>query len=431
MNPENQPRGLHAIEFASTAELQALQLERLQWSLAHSYAHVPTYRTKFDTAGFHPDDLRSLSDLHRFPFTTKDDLRANYPFGMFGVPREQVRRVHASSGTTGKPTVVGYTQSDLDMWSSVYQRSLVAAGVRAGDIVHVSYGYGLFTGGLGAHYAAEDLGCTVVPASTGQTARQVQLLNDFGATVLLSTPSYALVLADEFRNQGIDPASTPLRVGLFGAEPWSEDMRTEIEQAFAIDAVDIYGLSEIIGGGVANECIETKDGPTVWEDHFYPEIIDPDTGEVLPDGTAGELVFTTLTRTAGPMVRYRTRDICSLEPGTARSMRRISRIAARSDDMLIIKGVNVFPSQFEELVMRDPRLSPHFVLELFERDRQTQIRALVEVLPGTADPVAVADELRSAVRQHVGISAEVAVVEAGSIPRSEGKATRVRDLREG
>ncbi|MGI9613381.1 MAG: AMP-binding protein, partial [Acidimicrobiales bacterium] len=334
--PTRGGRGLHPIEFAPPNELQALQLERLQWSLGHAYAHVPSYRQLFDAAEMHPSDATSLEALERFPFTTKAELRDNYPFGMFAVPRDQVVRIHASSGTTGKATVVGYTQSDLDMWSSVYQRSLVAAGVRPGDIVHVAYGYGLFTGGLGAHSGAEQLGCTVVPASTGQTSRQVQLLVDFDATVLLSTPSYALVLADEFRAQGIDPASTSLRVGLFGAEPWSEATRTEIEAAFGIDAVDIYGLSEVIGGGVANECVETKDGPTIWEDHFYPEVIDPKTGDVLPDGETGELVFTSLTKVAMPVIRYRTRDICSLQPGTARSMRRISRVAARSDDMLII-----------------------------------------------------------------------------------------------
>ena len=436
-NRMNQPtpiragRGLHAIEFAPRAELEALQLERLRWSLGHAYAHVPTYRQLFDAAGIHPADATSLDDLRRFPFTTKAELRDNYPFGMFAVPRDQVLRIHASSGTTGKATVVGYTQSDLDMWSAVYQRSLVAAGVRPGDIVHVAYGYGLFTGGLGAHYGAEQLGCTVVPASTGQTSRQVQLLVDFDATVLLATPSYALVLADEFRAQGIDPASTALRVGLFGAEPWSEATRIEIEAAFGIDAVDIYGLSEVIGGGVANECVETKDGPTIWEDHFYPEVIDPDNGEVLPDGETGELVFTSLTKVAMPVIRYRTRDICSLQPGTARSMRRISRVAARTDDMLIIKGVNVFPSQFEELVMADPRLTPHFLLEVSSQGRQEGIKAILEPKPDAPDRSSIASDFAQTVRQRIGISVEVETVPAGTVDRSSGKAVRVRDLRQG
>ena len=433
ISPESRAdgRGLHPIEFAPQHELEALQLERLQWSLAHAYAHVSAYRQLFDAAGVHPSDATSLKELRHFPFTTKTELRDNYPFGMFAVPREQVLRIHASSGTTGKATVVGYTQADLDMWSAVYQRSLVAAGVRPGDIVHVAYGYGLFTGGLGAHYGAEQLGCTVVPASTGQTSRQVQLLVDFDATVLLATPSYALVLADEFRAQGIDPASTSLRVGLFGAEPWSEATRTEIETAFGIDAVDIYGLSEVIGGGVANECVETKDGPTIWEDHFYPEIIDPDTGDVLPDGETGELVFTSLTKVAMPVIRYRTRDICSLQPGTARTMRRISRVAARSDDMLIIKGVNVFPSQFEELVMADPRLTPHFLLEVSNQGRQEGIKAILEPRPGTSGHLTIAAEFVHLVRQRIGISIEVEIVAPGAIERSTGKAVRVRDLRHG
>ena len=422
-------RGLHAVEFASADELEALQVERLRWSLAHAYAHVDVYRRLFDEAGVHPSELRGLADLRLFPFTTKTELRDSYPFGMFAVPREQVVRIHASSGTTGKPTVVGYTQSDIDMWADVYQRSLVAAGVRAGDIVHVAFGYGLFTGGLGGHYGAERLGCTVVPASTGQTARQVQLLVDFDADVLLATPSYALVLADEFRAQGIDPASTSLRVGLFGAEPWSEAMRAEIEEAFGIDAVDIYGLSEVIGGGVGNECVETKDGPTIWEDHFYPEVIDAGTGEVLPDGETGELVFTSLTKVAMPVVRYRTRDICSLQPGTARAMRRISRIAARTDDMLIIRGVNVFPSQFEELILADHRLTPHFLLEVSRQGRQEGITAVVEPRAGAIDHEAVAADLAEAVRQRIGISVAVRVVPDGTVERSAGKAVRVKDLR--
>ena len=422
-------RGLHPIENAPIPEIRALQLERLKWSLAHAYAHVPTYQQLFDQAGVHPSDLHSLEDLHRFPFTSKKELRDNYPFGMFAVPRSQVLRVHASSGTTGKPTVVGYTQSDLDMWSHVFQRSLMAAGARPGDVVHVAYGYGLFTGGLGAHYGAEQYGCTVVPASVGQTARQVQLLVDFDADVLCATPSYALVVADEFRNQGIDPASTSLRVGIFGAEPWSEAMRAELEDAFGIDAVDIYGLSEVIGGGVANECVETKDGPTIWEDHFYPEIIDPDSGEVLGEGETGELVFTSLTKEAMPVIRYRTRDICSLQPGTARSMRRMGRVAARSDDMLIIRGVNVFPSQFEELVSADPRLTGHFFLEVHERGRMEGITAVLEPKPDATDHETIAQEFASTVRQRIGVAVEVRTVEPEGVPRSEGKAQRVRDLR--
>ncbi|WP_420438425.1 phenylacetate--CoA ligase PaaK [Candidatus Poriferisodalis sp.] len=422
-------RGLHPIENAPIPEIRALQLERLKWSLSHAYAHVPAYQQLFDQAGVHPSDLRSLDDLQRFPFTSKTELRENYPFGMFAVPREQVLRVHASSGTTGKPTVVGYTQADLDMWAHVFGRSLVAAGVRPGDVVHVSYGYGLFTGGLGAHYGAEQFGCTVVPASVGQTARQVQLLVDFDADVLCATPSYALVIADEFANQGIDPRSTSLRVGIFGAEPWSEAMRAELEDAFGIDAVDIYGLSEVIGGGVANECVETKDGPTIWEDHFYPEIIDPDSGEVLPEGETGELVFTSLTKEAMPVIRYRTRDICSLQPGTARSMRRMGRVAARSDDMLIIRGVNVFPSQFEELVSADPRLTGHFFLEVHERGRMESITAVLEPRPDAGDHETIAQEFAGTVRQRIGIAVEVRTVEPDGIPRSEGKAQRVRDLR--
>ena len=422
-------RGLHPIENAPIPQIRALQLERLKWSLAHAYAHVPAYQQLFDQAGVHPSDLRSLDDLQRFPFTSKTELRENYPFGMFAVPLEQVLRVHASSGTTGKPTVVGYTQADLDMWAHVFQRSLVAAGVRPGDVVHVSYGYGLFTGGLGAHYGAEQFGCTVVPASVGQTARQVQLLVDFDADVLCATPSYALVIADEFRNQGIDSRSTSLRIGIFGAEPWSEAMRAELEDAFGIDAVDIYGLSEVIGGGVANECVETKDGPTIWEDHFYPEVIDPDSGEVLPEGETGELVFTSLTKVAMPVIRYRTRDICSLQPGTARSMRRMGRVAARSDDMLIIRGVNVFPSQFEELVSADPRLTGHFFLELHERGRMEGITAVLEPKPDAADHETIVQEFAGSVRQRIGIAVEVRTVEPDGIPRSEGKAQRVRDLR--
>ena len=416
------------IETAPVDELRALQLERLRWSVSHAYANVGHYRRSFDAAGVHPDDIVSLDDLARLPFTTKQDLRDNYPFGMFAVPRERVRRVHASSGTTGKATVVGYTQSDLDMWADVYVRSLLAAGVRPGDVVHVAYGYGLFTGGLGAHYAVERLGCTAVPASVGQTARQVQLLVDFDADVVMGTPSYALVLADEFRRQGIDPASTSLRLGMFGAEPWSEAMRSEIERAFGIDAVDVYGLSEVIGGGVANEYVETKDGPTIWEDHFYPEVVDPDTGEVLAEGETGELVFTSLTKVAMPVIRYRTRDICALEPGTVGTMRRMSRVAARTDDMLIVKGVNVFPSQFEELVIADARLAPHFFLELTSGDRMDELTLVVEPVADAAAGDA-ASALAAAVRSVIGIGVDVRVEAAGSIERSEGKAKRVVDLR--
>lgn len=422
-------RGLHDIENASIDEIRALQLQRLQWTVRHVYAQVPHYRRAFDDAGVVPDDIRHLEDLQRLPFTTKADLRDNYPFGLFAVPRRDVARVHASSGTTGKATVVGYTQGDLDMWVDVYQRSLVAAGVRPGDIVHVAYGYGLFTGGLGAHYAAEQFGCTVVPASSGQTARQVRLLIDFDAHALLCTPSYALVIADEFRRQGIDPAATSLRVGLFGAEPWSESMRAELERTFSIDAVDIYGLSEVIGGGVANECVETKDGPTIWEDHFYPEIIDPETGAVLPDGTPGELVFTSLTKVAMPVIRYRTRDLACLLPGSARTMRRMGRVSARTDDMLIVKGVNVYPSQFEELVMRDARLTPHFQLELTRSGRLDGLTVVIEPHAGRNDADTIASDFATAVQSQIGLGVDVRIAAAGSIERSEGKAKRVVDLR--
>ncbi|MDQ5941210.1 MAG: phenylacetate-CoA ligase, partial [Pseudomonadota bacterium] len=330
---------LEPIEKASRDELVALQTERLKWSLKHAYDNVPHYRQKFDAAGVHPDDLKTLADLAKFPFTTKQDLRENYPYGMFAVPREEVVRVHASSGTTGKPTVVGYTQNDIDMWATLMARSIRASGGKKGDIVHVAYGYGLFTGGLGAHYGAEKLGCTVIPMSGGQTEKQVQLIMDFQPDIIMVTPSYILNIADEFRRQGIDPRETKLRLGIFGAEPWTDQMRKEIEATFGIDAVDIYGLSEVIGPGVANECIETKDGPVVWEDHFYPEIIDPATGQVLPDGEHGELVFTSLTKEALPVIRYRTRDLTRLLPPSARSMRRMGKITGRSDDMLIIRGV--------------------------------------------------------------------------------------------
>jgi phenylacetate-CoA ligase len=367
------------IETASRDEISALQFERLRWSLRHAYENVEHYRQKFDAHGAHPDDLKTLDDLRKFPFTTKDDLRQNYPFKMFAVPRDQVVRVHASSGTTGQPTVVGYTQDDIDMWATLMARSIHAAGGRRGDMVHIGYGYGLFTGGLGAHYGAERLGCTVIPMSGGQTEKQVQLIADFQPDIIMVTPSYLLNLADEFKRQRIDPASTGLRVGLFGAEPWTQQMRLEIEGSFAIDAIDLYGLSEVIGPGVASECIESKDGPVIWEDHFYPEVIDPTTGEVLPDGRHGELVFTSLTKQALPMIRYRTRDLTCLLPPTARSMRRIDKITGRSDDMLIIRGVNVFPSQIEELILKQPKLSPHYLIEVWRDGHLDSVAVDVEL----------------------------------------------------
>src|SRR3954470_12614552 len=356
--------GLDAIETASRDEIAGLQRERLAWTLRHAYTNVAHYRTAFDSAGVHPDDFRTLDDIAKFPFTTKQDLRANYPFGMFAVPREKLVRVHASSGTTGKPTVVGYTAKDIETWAHVVARSIYAAGGRPGMTVHIAYGYGLFTGGLGAHYGPERRGCTVVPVSGGQTERQVRLINDLKPEIIMVTPSYMLALLDEFERQGLDARASSLKIGIFGAEPWTEDMRGEVQERAGLDAVDIYGLSEVIGPGVANECVETKDGLHIWEDHFFPEIIDPATGEVLPDGVSGELVFTTLTKEALPLIRYRTRDLTSLLPGTARTMRRMARIAARSDDMLIVRGVNVFPSQIEEILLADARLSPHYVLEL-------------------------------------------------------------------
>ncbi|MBS37073.1 MAG: phenylacetate--CoA ligase [Thiotrichales bacterium] len=422
-------RGLHPIEHACRDDIEALQLERLRWTVSHAYAHVPFYQDALDDAGVSPGDIASLGDLAHLPFTTKTDLRDNYPFGLFAVPQSKIRRLHASSGTTGKPTVVGYTQEDLETWMEIYTRSLVASGVRPGDVVHVSYGYGLFTGGLGAHYAAERLGCTVVPASVGQTARQVQLLVDFDADVLLCTPSYALVIADEFRNQGLDPQSTSLRVGLFGAEPWSAAMRAEIERAFDIDALDIYGLSEMMGGGVANECIETKDGPTIWEDHFLPEIIDPKTGGRLADGEAGELVFTSLTKVAMPLIRYRTRDLCRLLPPTARSMRRMDRVAARSDDMLIVRGVNLFPTQIESVVMAEPRLSAHFQLELRREGRLDTLTVVLEPRDADVQTSTLAETFAGAVRNQLGITVDVDIRAPGSIERSAGKAKRVLDMR--
>ncbi|MBN8448973.1 phenylacetate--CoA ligase PaaK [Accumulibacter sp.] len=422
------------IETASRDEISALQLDRLRWSLRHAYENVEHYRQKFDAHGAHPDDLKTLDDLRKFPFTTKDDLRQNYPFKMFAVPRDQVVRVHASSGTTGQPTVVGYTQDDIDMWATLMARSIHAAGGRRGDMVHIGYGYGLFTGGLGAHYGAERLGCTVIPMSGGQTEKQVQLIADFQPDIIMVTPSYLLNLADEFKRQRIDPASTGLRVGLFGAEPWTQQMRLEIEGSFAIDAIDLYGLSEVIGPGVASECIESKDGPVIWEDHFYPEVIDPTTGEVLPDGRHGELVFTSLTKQALPMIRYRTRDLTCLLPPTARSMRRIDKITGRSDDMLIIRGVNVFPSQIEELILKQPKLSPHYLIEVWRDGHLDSVAVDVELkrefryLP-MVDKEYVAHALQRHIKSFIGISTEVRIADIGGIERSLGKARRVIDKR--
>jgi phenylacetate-CoA ligase len=427
--------GLEPIETASRDELAALQLARLKATLEHAYSNVPHYRKTFAAAGVHPGDLRRLEDLARFPLMGKHDLRDNYPFGMFAVPRDQVIRIHASSGTTGKPTVVGYTREDLEIWAGLVARSIRASGGRPGDIVHVAYGYGLFTGGLGAHYGAERLGCTVIPMSGGQTERQVQLIRDFRPDIIMVTPSYALVIAEEFRRQGLDPAGGSLSIGILGAEPWTDEMRGEIERAFAIDAVDIYGLSEIMGPGVANECVETKDGPTVWEDHFYPEIIDPDNGRVLPDGEEGELVFTTLTKQALPMVRYRTRDRTRLLPPTARSMRRMARIRGRTDDMLIIRGVNVFPSQIEELILRTPALTPNYVLEVTRSGPLDALLIQVESAPGEADAedarAVAARALKHNVKTFVGVTVEVEVRAPGTIERSAGKARRVNDRRRG
>ncbi len=421
--------GLDPIETASRDELQALQLERLRFSLAHAYAGNPRYRAKFDAAGVHPDDLRSLTDLARFPFTTKADLREAYPFGFFAVPQDRLARIHASSGTTGKPTVVGYTRNDIDTWSQVVARSIRAAGGRPGMKVHVAYGYGLFTGGLGAHYGAEALGCTVIPMSGGQTEKQVQLIQDFAPEIIMVTPSYMLAILDEFRRQGIDPRTASLTTGIFGAESWTQAMRTEIETEFAIDAVDIYGLSEVIGPGVAQECVETKDGPTVWEDHFYPEIIDPETGAVLPDGAEGELVFTSLTKEAMPIIRYRTRDLTRLLPGTARTMRRIAKITGRSDDMMIVRGVNVFPSQIEEQILACPSLAPHFRIELTRPDRLDMVKVLVEPRSRSDDAADAPAILAERIKTLIGISVAVELCSHGSIPRSAGKAQRVFDNR--
>lgn len=419
---------LEAIETASEDELRSLQLHRLQWSVRHAYENVPHYQRMFAEHGAHPNDLRTLEDLAKFPFTTKADLRANYPFGMFAVPRERISRIHASSGTTGKPTVVGYTSNDLDTWANLVARSIRAAGGRPGDIVHVAYGYGLFTGGLGAHYGAERLGCTVIPMSGGQTQKQVQLICDFRPDIIMVTPSYMLAIADEFAKQGLDARECSLRLGIFGAEPWTDAMRTEIETTLNIDALDIYGLSEVMGPGVANECIETKDGPVIWEDHFYPEIIDPETGAVLPDGEYGELVFTSLSKEALPIIRYRTRDITRLLPPTARSMRRMARIVGRTDDMMIVRGVNVFPTQIEELILRMPSLTPHYLLELTRDGRLDNLTIHVEAHNHDTSANA-AHLLGEAVKANIGISAQVRLAPLGSITRSAGKAQRILDNR--
>jgi len=423
---------LDPIEIASRDEIQALQLERLKWSLRHAYENVPFYRRKFDEKGVHPDDLKTLSDLSKFPFTVKTDLRDNYPFGLFAVPREQISRVHASSGTTGKPTVVGYTKKDIETWSGVVARSIRASGIRPGQIMHVAYGYGLFTGGLGAHYGAEALGCTVIPVSGGMTPRQVTLINDFKPNGIMVTPSYMLNILDEFHKQGLDPRASSLDVGIFGAEPWTNAMRKEMEDAFDMHAVDIYGLSEIIGPGVANECVETKDGLHIWEDHFYPEIIDPQTGEPVADGEMGELVFTTITKEGMPMIRYRTRDLTRLLPGTARSMRRMEKITGRSDDMIILRGVNVFPTQIEEQVMAVGGLAPHFQLELYRAGRMDGLRVFVEAAVGASDEAsksASARMLAKKIKDVVGVSTEIHVADPGGVARSEGKAVRVIDNR--
>ena len=432
MKKHPEPGELEPIERASRDELQALQLQRLQWTLKHAYDNVPHYKKAFDAKGVQPSDCKTLSDLSKFPLTAKADLRANYPFGMFAVPREQVVRVHASSGTTGKPTVVGYTQRDIDTWADLVARSIRASGGRKGDIVHVAYGYGLFTGGLGAHYGAERLGCTVVPMSGGQTEKQVQLIRDFEPDIIMVTPSYMQVIIEEFERQGIDPKSMSVKVGIFGAEPWTEAMRHDIEVRAGIDAVDIYGLSEVMGPGVANECIETKDGPVIWEDHFYPEIIDPETGEVLPEGSEGELVFTTLTKEALPVIRYRTRDLTRLLPPTARSMRRMGKIVGRSDDMLIIRGVNVFPTQIEELVLQHGQLGGQYQLVVTRQGPLDELQVLCELLPAHAqgDRAAVSNTLRERIKTLIGVSATVSVGAPDSIERTlVGKARRVIDKR--
>ncbi|WP_250300249.1 phenylacetate--CoA ligase PaaK [Streptomyces sp. A 4/2] len=424
---------LDAAERLSREELEALQTERLRASLRHAYENVAFYRESFDRAGLRPDDCRTLADLARFPFTVKADLRDHYPFGMFAVPQADVRRIHASSGTTGRPTVVGYTEGDLSTWADLVARSIRAAGGRPGDKVHVAYGYGLFTGGLGAHYGAERLGCTVIPASGGMTSRQVQLIQDFRPEIIMVTPTYLLTLLDEFERQGIDARTTSLKAGILGAEPWTEEMRREIEERFAIDAVDIYGLSEVMGPGVASECVEAKDGLHIWEDHFYPEVVDPVTGEVLPDGEQGELVFTSLTKEAMPVIRYRTRDLTRLLPGTARVFRRMERITGRSDDLIIVRGVNLFPTQVEEILLRTPGLAPHFQLRLTREGRLDALTVRVEARPDAAPGIraAAARSVAAAVKESIGVSAGVEVVDPEVLERSVGKIRRIVDLRNG
>jgi phenylacetate-CoA ligase len=427
----SEPAGLEAIETASRDEITALQLTRLRWSLQHAYDNVEHYRLAFDAAGVHPSELTELADLTRFPFTTKEDLRQNYPYGMFAVPAGQVSRIHASSGTTGRPTVVGYTAEDVEVWSQLVARSLHAAGVRPGDKVHVAYGYGLFTGGLGAHYGAERLGCTVIPVSGGMTDRQVQLITDLAPDVIMMTPSYLLTVIDGLRRAGLEPRETSLRIGVFGAEPWTEQLRAELEQQLAIDAVDIYGLSEVMGPGVAQECLETKDGLHIWEDHFYPEVIDPVTGEPLPDGEQGELVFTSLTKQAMPVVRYRTRDLTRLLPGTARSMRRMQRITGRNDDMIILRGVNLFPTQIEELILGVPELAPQFQCLLDRPERLDRLTVMVESRTGVdqAGREVAGLRLREQIKNRIGVSVEVQVLPPESIEASSGKAKRLVDNR--
>ena len=426
---------IEPIEKASIDEICALQLVRLKDALSRAYERVPPYRRKFDAAGVHPDDLRRLDDIVKFPFTTKDDLRANYPFGMFAAPMQEIVRIHASSGTTGKPTVVGYTKKDIETWAGLMARSIRAAGGTSRDKIHVAYGYGLFTGGLGAHYGGEFLGAAVIPVGGGFTERQVQLINDFKPDIIMATPSYMLAIADEFERQGLDAANSSLRVGIFGAEPWSEGMRIEIERQMRIDALDLYGLSEVIGPGVAQECIESKDGPTLWEDHFYPEIIDPQSGVPLAEGETGELVITTLTKEGMPAIRYRTRDLTALLPGTARSMRRIERVRGRSDDMLIIRGVNVFPSQIEAVLARDERLSPHYVLELRRPERLDELEVVVELRAAFAGKLSGAEideagrNAEHLIKSYVGVTAKARIVPPGTIERSQGKAKRVIDFR--
>ncbi|MCF6194560.1 MAG: phenylacetate--CoA ligase [Kangiellaceae bacterium] len=429
MNANLKP--LHDIETSSIDELKALQLRRMKRSLKHAYENVPCYKKKFDAKGVHPTDLKELSDLSKFPFTVKDDLRDNYPFGMFAVSMDDIVRVHASSGTTGKPTVVGYTKRDIEVWSNVVARSIRAAGGDPSDKVHIAYGYGLFTGGLGAHYGAERLGCTVIPMSGGQTEKQVQLIQDFDPDIIMVTPSYMLNIADELERQNVDTNKLSLRVGIFGAEPWTNAMRSELEQRLNIDAVDIYGLSEVMGPGVAQECVETKDGPTIWEDHFYPEIIDPHTGEVLPDGSEGELVFTSLTKEAMPVIRYRTRDLTRLLPGTARTMRRMDKITGRSDDMLIIRGVNVFPTQIEEQILSVDGLSPHYQIEVSKEGNLDNICINVEMNADQCTDVRanLSTTLKHKIKSMVGISSKINILGVNEVPRSEGKAQRVIDKR--